>query len=209
MITAKTQYSLTNAQTYFAEHLAIGDYYQQGQKVAGEWLGTGAASLGLSGRIQESDFLALCENRCPKTDDRLTQRTNSVRESEGVAAANRRIFYDFTISLPKSVSLVALVAEDKRVLEAHQRAIRIALNELERFASTRVRKGKADTSRFTRNLVAGLFTHDSSRAFDPQGRPTCRDWPAVWLENQAGGIPGSSSSFSCAALAFPKKPGMN
>ncbi len=173
VVTAKTQYSLSNARSYFSEHLAIGDYYQEGQKVAGQWFGIGAASLELSGMIGEADFLALCENQNPKTRDCLTQRTNSVRSKEGSVAANRRIFYDFTFSPPKSVSLVALVAEDKRILDAHNRALQIALGEFETFASTRIRKGKADGSRLTSNILAGLFTHDTSRALDPHLHTHC------------------------------------
>ena len=49
MVTAKTQYSLTNAKGYFEEHLCVGDYYTEGQRVAGEWIGLGAEQLGLSG----------------------------------------------------------------------------------------------------------------------------------------------------------------
>lgn len=173
VVTAKTQYSLSNAQSYFAEHLAVGDYYQEGQKVSGEWFGIGAQSLGLGGKIREADFHALCENQNPKSGDCLTQRTNSVRETEDSIAANRRIFYDFTFSPPKSVSLMALVAEDKRIVEAHNRAIQAALSEFETFAATRVRKGKADGSRFTQNIVAGLFTHDTSRALDPHLHTHC------------------------------------
>jgi conjugative relaxase-like TrwC/TraI family protein len=173
VVTAKTQYSLNNAQSYFAEHLAVGDYYQEGQKVAGEWFGIGAQSLGLNGKIHEADFLALCENQNPQSGDSLTWRTNSVREQDGVTAANRRIFYDFTFSPPKSVSLAALVADDKRIVEAHHNAIQIALREFESFAATRVRKSNADGSRFTRNVIAGLFTHDTSRALDPHLHTHC------------------------------------
>lgn len=173
VVTAKTQYSLSNAQSYFAEHLAVGDYYQEGQNVAGEWFGIGAAALGLNGAMREADFLALCENRNPKSGDCLTQRTNSVREEAGSVAANRRIFYDFTFSPPKSVSLVALVAEDKRILEAHNRAVHVALGEFETFAATRIRKSKADGSRITGNILAGLFTHDTSRALDPHLHTHC------------------------------------
>ncbi|MFZ1074102.1 MAG: hypothetical protein WAO21_11815 [Verrucomicrobiia bacterium] len=36
MLTAKTQYNLTNAREYFEEHLSVGDYYYQGQRVAGD-----------------------------------------------------------------------------------------------------------------------------------------------------------------------------
>jgi len=156
VVTAKTQYSLNNAQSYFAEHLAVGDYYQEGQKVAGEWFGLGAQSLGLNGIIREADFLALCENQNPKSGDSLTQRTNSVREQDGVTAANRRIFYDFTFSPPKSVSLLALVADDQRIVEAHNRAIQIALGEFESFAATRVRKKQH--RRFTVHAQCGCRT---------------------------------------------------
>lgn len=173
MVTAKTQRNLNNAQSYFAEHLAVGDYYQEGQKVAGEWFGAGAQSLGLNGKIQEADFLALCENQNPQLGDTLTQRTNSVREQDGATTANRRIFYDFTFSPPKSVSLMALVADDKRIVGAHNRAVQIALAEFEPFATTRVRMDKTNGSRFTRNVVAGLFTHDTSRALDPHLHTHC------------------------------------
>jgi len=151
----------------------VGDYYQEGQNVAGEWFGIGAQSLGLNGKIREADFLALCENQNPKSGGSLTRRTNSFREMDGATAANRRIFYDFTFSPPKSISLLALLAEDKRIVEAHSRAIQIALSEFESFAATRVRKNNADGSRLTRNMIAGLFTHDTSRALDPHLHTHC------------------------------------
>jgi len=182
VVTAKTQYSLNNAQSYFAEHLAVGDYYQEGQKVAGEWFGIGAQSLGLNGKIREADFLALCENQNPQSGSCLTQRTNSVREQNGVAEANRRIFYDFTFSPPKSVSLLALVVGDQRIVVAHSCAIQIALGEFESFAATRIRKNAADGSRFTHNMIAGLFTHDTSRALDPHLHTHCIVFNATFDE---------------------------
>jgi predicted ATPase with chaperone activity len=36
VVTAKTQYNLKNAREYFEEHLCVGDYYDEGQRVAGE-----------------------------------------------------------------------------------------------------------------------------------------------------------------------------
>jgi conjugative relaxase-like TrwC/TraI family protein len=184
VVTAKTQYSLSNAQSYFAEHLAVGDYYQEGQKVAGEWFGVGARSLGLKGIIREKDFLALCENQNRQSGDTLTQRTNTVREEDGKTTANRRIFYDFTFSPPKSVSVMALLADDKRIIEAHNRAIQIALTEFEAFAATRVRKNQADDTRITKNVVAGLFTHDTSRALDPHLHTHCIVFNATFDETE-------------------------
>ena len=142
MVTAKTQYNLKNAKEYFEEHLCVGDYYDEGQRVAGEWFGLGAERLGLSGKVRAEDFLRLCENQHPATGETLTQRLNTTRMDEaGDNAANRRIFYDFTFSPPKSVSVAALVGEDERILEAHAQAVRSALREFEAFAATRVRAG--------------------------------------------------------------------
>jgi hypothetical protein len=44
VVTAKTQYNLKNAREYFEEHLCVGDYYQEGQRVAGEWIGLGQST---------------------------------------------------------------------------------------------------------------------------------------------------------------------
>lgn len=173
VVTAKTQYSLSNAQTYFAEHLAVGDYYQEGQRVAGEWFGIGAAAVNLSGKVKEAEFQALCENRHPVGHGALTQRTNSYRQDSDSTQANRRIFFDFTFSPPKSVSIAALIGGDERIGESHERAVRIALTEFEVFAATRIRKGKADDYRLTGNVVAALFTHDTSRALDPHLHTHC------------------------------------
>ena len=46
-------------------------------------------------------------------------------------AANRRVFYDFTLSPPKSVSIAALVGNDQRIIEAHDEAVQVAMRQLE------------------------------------------------------------------------------
>lgn len=39
MVRGKTQHHLKNPREYFEEHLSVGDYYNQEQRVAGEWSG--------------------------------------------------------------------------------------------------------------------------------------------------------------------------
>jgi conjugative relaxase-like TrwC/TraI family protein len=174
VVTAKTQYKLKNAKEYFEEHLCMGDYYDEGQRVTGQWFGFGAERLGLSGKVGAEAFLRLCENLHPVSGDPLTPRLNTMRTDEyGGKATNRRIFYDFTFSPPKSVSVAALVSLDDRILEAHAQAVRSALKEFEAFATTRVRVGKADCDRATGNFVATTFTHDTSRALDPHLHTHC------------------------------------
>ena len=173
MVTAKTQYNLKNAREYFEEHLCVGDYYDEGQRVAGEWIGAGAEHLGLSGKVRGDDFLRLCENQHPSSGETLTQRLNTTRVEGGENAANRRIFYDFTFSPPKSVSLAGFLGKDERILEAHTRAVKLALREFEVFTATRVRTGGAQGDRLTNNFVAAMFTHDTSRALDPHVHTHC------------------------------------
>ena len=171
MVTAKTQYSLTDARKYFEKHLAVGDYYEEGQTVMGRWFGEGAMRLALDGRVGRNEFLALCENRNPSNGETLTQRQRMSGSSN--RSSDRRVFYDFTFSPPKSVSIAGLVACDQNVIQAHHRALRVALEEFEAFASTRVRKGTNNQDRVTSNVVAALFTHDTSRALDPHLHTHC------------------------------------
>ncbi|MBI4661702.1 MAG: relaxase domain-containing protein [Verrucomicrobia bacterium] len=110
MVTAKTQYKLKNAREYFEEHLSVGDYYEEGQRVAGEWFGMAAERLGLSGKVLAVDFLRLCENQHPVTGEKLTPRLNTTRKHGNENATNRRIFYDFTFSPPKSISLAGFLS---------------------------------------------------------------------------------------------------
>ena len=143
MLSTKTQSDLSNAEKYFKEHLQLGDYYSQENAVCGEWIGIGANKLGLEGRVKEEQFLRLCHNQNPQTGELLTQRMQKTTRwdaDKSAEVANRRIFYDFTFSPPKSVSILTFLTNDKRLLDSHDRAVRKAAKELERFAGTRIRK---------------------------------------------------------------------
>jgi conjugative relaxase-like TrwC/TraI family protein len=160
MFTAKPQKNRTAATEYFDEHLSQNDYYSQGQTQAGYWVGEGAERLGLMpGEVVGREaFLRLCDNQHPETGQKLTQ----------VHFTDRRVFFDFTCSAPKSVSILAVTMNDSRIVEAHREAAAVAIRELEAFAGTRVRKSGAMEDRATGNLVAAAFLHTSSRALDPQ-----------------------------------------
>ena len=178
MLSPKTQYNLKNAREYFEEHLCAGDYYSEGQRIRGQWFGKGAEALGLRGDVGRDEFLALCENHHPQTGESLTQRRKSVRREldengDERNVANRRVFYDFTLSPPKSVSIAALAGGDERIIEAHGRAVFTAMGELEQFASTRVRRGGSFSDRETGNVAGAIFHHDTSRALDPHLHSHC------------------------------------
>jgi conjugative relaxase-like TrwC/TraI family protein len=178
MLAAKPQTRLSDAKKYFKEHLSVGDYYAEGQSVAGQWFGKGAADLGLNGITTSDEFTRLCDNLHPQTGERLTLRQKTTRIEKGTdgkehETANRRVFYDFTFSPTKSVSIAALAGDDHRIVEAHEQAVTVALHQLETFASTRVRKAGQCTDRPTGNIVAAVFRHETSRALDPHLHSHC------------------------------------
>jgi conjugative relaxase-like TrwC/TraI family protein len=187
MFTVVAQKNLGDAESYFDEHLSQNDYYAAGEIRPGQWIGAGAERLGLNQAVTREQFHALCENRNPETCERLTQR--QLKEGQ------RRVFYDFTCSAPKSVSVLAVTLADERLVTAHEEATRIAFRELETFAATRVRKQGGMKDRTTGNLTAAAFTHTSSRALDPQlhthftvFNATFDDSERSWKALQAGGM---------------------
>ena len=190
-----TAAKIRNGSTYFVNHLSANDYYAQGERVTGQWLGKSAESLGLSGEVRAEAFEALRVNRRPDTGNRLTPRTKEMRlptlaeaaqafrQEEGRSGtpqevsnfrlsmkpvSNRVAFFDFQCSAQKSVSLLAVFGGDKRLRTAHEEASRIAVSELERFATRQKNTPLQRQSEITGNICAAAFTHDASRALDPQ-----------------------------------------
>src|SRR6202142_4782635 len=106
MFTAVAQKNLTDAEGYFDEHLAQNDYYAAGEIRPGQWIGAGAERLGLNNAVTRDQFQALCENKNPNDDKRLTLRQEK--------ANKRRVFYDLTCSAPKSVWVLAGRMDDAR-----------------------------------------------------------------------------------------------
>ena len=87
--------------------------------------------------------------------------------------SNRVAFFDFQCSAQKSVSILAVLGGDKRLRIAHERAARDCPRELEQFASRQKNTPlQRRQSEITGNICAAAFTHDASRALDPQFTPT-------------------------------------
>jgi conjugative relaxase-like TrwC/TraI family protein len=176
---------------YFYDHLVSGDYYLEDGKVEGRWFGEFCEKGGVAkgDRVEIEAFAALVLGLHAKTKKFLGQRKRSKGQNvdlqdyikQALADPNkelrehnktaRNVAFDFVVSAPKSVSIVALVGGDARIIEAHQKAARAALNELENYVMTRVRRGLTKNTRdrrITKNFVAAQFTHTSSRELDPQ-----------------------------------------
>ena len=161
MFSGIPQKNRAGAESYFDEHLSHNDYYTQEQTKHGQWLGIGAERLGLQagGVVTREAFLHLCDNQHPLTGEQLTPQKFK----------ERRVYFDFVCSPPKSVSILAVTMNDRRIIEAHKEASHLAIRELEQFAAARVRKGGIqEQDRTTGNLVGAAFLHTTSRALDPQ-----------------------------------------
>lgn len=134
------------------------NYYASGS-LESRWLGEGAEKLGLKGDVANMDMDAVREGRLPDGTD-LSRMVNGVNK--------HRSGYDLTFSAPKSVSVMALVGEDRRFIDAHNNAVKAVMQEVEQLVSARITEdGKTETV-LTGNMVAALYNHDTSRDLDPQ-----------------------------------------
>jgi len=160
---------MAGGEGYAQRHLHQSDYYDQKRTVEGQWHGRGAELLGLSGRVSSEDFESLRQGLDPETGEFLRQRQGSDRVSaDGAEQSKARSLYDMTFSAPKSVSVMAIVGGDERLIAAHEIAVRETLQEAEKYAATRVRLAGLNENRTTANWVVAAYTHDTSRELDPQ-----------------------------------------
>lgn len=168
MLSISARGSAASATSYYA-HLAADaqphdaqpdDYYAR--EGAGQWLGAGAAALGLSGKVNANQFQRVLEGRTPDGRD-LVQ----------AAGEKHRAGWDLTFSAPKSVSVVwgASTDADLRaaISAAHDRAVKAALDQLQHDAEAIVaRRGKGGMIQERADMVVATFQHGTSRELDPQ-----------------------------------------
>ncbi|GLK45524.1 MULTISPECIES: MobF family relaxase [Novosphingobium] len=152
--------SAGGAAKYFTnDDFVAGDYYTNEQ--AGEvsqWGGEGLAGSAIA------DGSAVTREAFEKV---LLGETPNGEQIE--AKENRRPGYDLTFSAPKSVSIMAYIAGDKRLVEAFALSVKDTMAWVERnLAEGRKTVDGKTTAVATGNLVYAMFQHDTSRALDPQ-----------------------------------------
>lgn len=142
-----------------ASYYEADDYYAEGGLAPSEWFGEAAQALGLSGEVDREQFAALLEGQV------AGQQLGTTRDGK----TEHRPGWDITLSAPKSVSIMAEVAGDKRLIAAHGAAVKVALAHVEKhMAATRIRDGGEVRREATGNLAIATFRHATSRAQDPQ-----------------------------------------
>lgn len=144
-----------------ARYYTRGDYYERGSTEPGTWGGTGSEQLGLSGPVDKKDLEKVLGG-----DLGPAERTAwDGKQPSG----ERTTGYDFTFSPPKSVSIMALVAGDHRIIELQKEAAAAGMAYIEKHAAVRVRTPETGIeTKPTGNLLYASFTETTSRELDPQ-----------------------------------------
>jgi conjugative relaxase-like TrwC/TraI family protein len=177
---------------YYLEKVAEGaeDYYSGEGEAEGYWLGDSAEDLGLQGKVDPDQLVAMLTGADPASGEPLgLQHVSGKGPVPG---------FDLTFSAPKSVSLTYALAGHPvgaEVKAAHAEAVRAGLDYLQDTACL-TRRGKAGREFVKGNgYLAAAYSHRSSRAGDPQlhthvlvanatkgpdGRWTCLYHPAIY-----------------------------
>lgn len=152
--------SSASATTYYEKD----DYYtgsdgEEGNS-AGQWYGKVAEGLGLSGAVDPATFKAVLDGELPNGET-IGKMINGERQHTPG--------WDLTFSAPKSVSIMNEVGGDKRLQQAHDKAVLKAVGWLEKeLAVARVTKDGVTEKEATNGIVAALFQHSTSRNQDAQ-----------------------------------------
>ncbi|KAA3628506.1 MAG: conjugative relaxase [Bacteroidetes bacterium] len=152
--------SAAGALEYFKEGLSRGDYYSAGETTLGRWGGLAAQRLGLQGVVEQESFAALINNQKPD-GSRLNPRHGR----------NRKAGYDFTFSVPKSVSVAYGVGGDHRIQQAFEDSVSETMRQIESEMRTQKGQGKQKHYPETGNMVWASFTHKTSRPVDGVADP--------------------------------------
>jgi conjugative relaxase-like TrwC/TraI family protein len=158
MLTSWVLTSASGAKNYYN----VGDYFTEGQEVAGICGGKLAAKLGLPERLSKEQFDRLCDGQHPLTGEQLTARLNDYR----------RVGTDFVFSGTKAFSVLTALADEaerQRLRAAFDKALTETVAEMEGDMQTRVRKDGADHDRTTGNGLYNIFHHTTARPED--GKP--------------------------------------
>ncbi|WP_422927471.1 MobF family relaxase [Singulisphaera sp. PoT] len=140
-------------------------YYRGEGGSRSEWLGKGAEALGLAGEPEYEHFKRLIRGLDPHTGEQLTAKL----------IEDRIPAWDVTASVPKGVT-IAKLRGDERVPGIIWEANRLALAELERYATTRVRLDGRQEDRVTGNLAIYSVSHGETRPVLDESLPQDHPW---------------------------------
>ena len=141
-----------------ARYYTVGDYYTKGGNEPSAWGGKLAVDLGLSGAVDPKLFRELLAGKIGDQQLGRHRGDGEIQHHPG---------WDFAVNAPKSVSIMALVAGDERVLAAHEGAVTAAISYLEEQAQLRRRDDGKIVHETTGRILVARFTEHGSRELDP------------------------------------------
>lgn len=151
---------MTLAPSPAADYYATENYYTADQAVnTSAWFGRAAEELGLSGKVDQQVFTDVLDGKLP--------------DGSVIAAkdGHHRPGVDLTFSASKSISLLAMIGGDKRLIEALRESVAATLIWAEKnVVEARVwdpELGRQVPEK-TGNLLSANFLHDVNRNGEPQ-----------------------------------------
>lgn len=141
-----------------SRYFVVGDHGAKGVEEHSQWGGRIAAELGLDGKVDPAIFASLLAGKVAGQQLGRHGPDGTIQHHPG---------WDFAVNAPKTVSIIALVSGDERILAAHERAVGTALAYLEEHASLRHRSGGEIVHQTTGRLIFARFTEYASRELDP------------------------------------------
>lgn len=156
MINLAAVSSASGAGQYYSQD----NYYTSSELTgASQWVGRGAEELDLRGLVDEQGFVAVLAGKLPDGS------------SIPIVHGEHRPGVDLTFSAPKSISLLALVGRDERIVGAFRESVNATLCWTEKnIVEARVwdPKARVQVAEKTGNMVAATFLHDVNRNNEPQ-----------------------------------------
>lgn len=157
MMRVRAVKSAGSAKSYFGQEAKlekdISAYYSHDTAFGGgKWMGHGAEILGLKGAVGQHQFEQMLEGHLPGGIE-------IARKPDGT----HRPGNDLSFHAPKSVSELALVAGDTRLIAAHDRAVERTLAWIEKNHSfARLGQG-GKTRELVGNMTVAAFRHSTAR----------------------------------------------
>jgi conjugative relaxase-like TrwC/TraI family protein len=163
MIRMKPVKDVKKAEAYYAK--SDGGYYAGEGGMHCEWGGKAAGELVLAGAPEFEQFSRLLRGLDPNSGEKLTAKL----------VKGRIAGWDVTASVPKGVT-TALEQGDDRIADMIWQANRLAMGDLEGYATTRVRVGGKQENRVTGNLAWYSTEHAETRPVEDESLPEDHRW---------------------------------
>ena len=140
---------------YLSEDAGL-DYWASDANEQTRWLGRGAREQGLRGEVEPVTFARLLDGRL---------RDGTVLGAVRGGEREHKPGTDVVLNAPKSISVMALVAGDQRLIDAHLKAVAEAMAYAERHSAVvRIRRDRKTVEHVaTGNFAAASYLHTTAR----------------------------------------------